>query len=615
MKINNHFTYQKADGEGAKAAPKRSEVDPKICWDLSLIYKNLAEWEKDFTKVKDSLPKLQAYQGKLAESAEQLASFLKESENCSLKMAQVYVYSSMLSDQDKSNSENASLVARAGSLYAQFAAALSFYEPELIAAGKERMEELIAQNEDLKLYKHKLEQMLRTAEHILSAREEEILATASEVLSSGSKVFSVLNNADLKFPDVKDSKGELHPLNHATFGTYLREADRELRKNSFEAMYKVYEQFRNTLAMTLSQQMKNDNLQAELRGFDSARAAALFANAIDESVPDNLIKIVNENIGLLHRFVTLKKKLAKLDELHCYDLYLPAYEDSGKRYSIEEAAEIILEATKPLGDDYQKIIKRAFDEKWIDFPVNQGKRSGAYSSGSYTTRPYILMSWQGTMDNLFTLAHELGHSAHSFLTRREQPAVYGSYPIFLAEIASTTNENLLTQYLLGKADTEEEKNSLRFNWLDGFKGTVFRQTQFAEFEHFVHLKDQEGVALSADFLSDHYAELNKRYYGPDLFNDPLIRYEWARIPHFYYNYYVYQYATGFAAAISFSELITNGGAAEREAYLGFLSAGCSDYPLEILAKAGVDMRETKPLEIAMQRFEAELSQFEKSLDA
>ncbi len=593
---------------------QRSEVDPALCWDLSQIFTDQAAWEEAFQELKASYPRLAEYAGKLGDSAATLKSYLEFSEKIGRELSQLYVYASHLSDQDKGNSENAALLARISALATEISAAEAYAQPELIALGREKIDGFVQELPELELYVHDFDKLFRRADHVLPAREEEILAAASELLEAGSKVFSVLNNADLKFPDVQDGKGEWKPLNHSTFGLYLQSQDRVLRENTFQTYYAVYEQFQNTLAMTLSRQIKRDNLLAKLRAFPSARAAAVFNNAIDEAVPQGLIDLVNRHLSLLHRFVALKKRLTGLSELHCYDLYLP-YGESERRYTIDEAKEILFTALAPLGEGYVEILRTAFRERWIDFAVNQGKRSGAYSGGCYDSFPYILISWQGTRENLYTLAHELGHSCHSYLTRKTQPAVYGHYSIFLAEIASTTNENLLTQYLLAHESDPEEVKSIRFNWLERFKSTIFRQTQFAEFEHAIHLADQAGTALTSDYLNREYAELNQRYYGDELHADPEIRLEWSRIPHFYYNYYVYQYATGFAAAVSFAEMIAEEGESARDRYLSYLKAGCSDYPLPILKTAGIDMLKPEALERAMERFERELTAFEKMLDA
>lgn len=599
-----------AAAEGLK---NREDIDPAITWDLDPIFPNVEAWEESFEKVKAGLPELTAAKGKLAESGTTLYEHFQTTERLTRELSKLYVFASMRSDQDKSNSDYATLLDRAGQLAAQMSAALAWERPEIVAMGQDKVEELIKEEPKLEIYRHDFHELFRGQEHLLSTEEEALLAAAGEVLGTPSSVFSVFNNADLEFPDVEDENGDLQPLNHASYSRFLESRDRVLRKNTFREYYKVYHQFRNTLAMTLSRQMKKDNFVAKIRGFKTAREAALFYNEIDEKVHDQLLDVINDNLDLMHRYVRLKKDLLELDELHCYDLYVPTFVAEAKTYSIDEAKEIIMNALKPLGEEYQEILRKAFDERWIDFAVNKGKRSGAYSGGCYDSAPYILISWQGSLNNLFTLAHELGHSCHSYLTRDNQPYIYGNYSIFLAEIASTTNENLLTQYLLEHETDETILNHLRMNWVDGFKSTIFRQSQFAEFEHKIHLAEQEGTALSADYLCNLYAEINKKYYGDALDQDDEIALEWARIPHFYYNYYVYQYATGFAAAVTFSDSILKGGEKERDAYLAYLSAGSSNYPLEVLEEAGLDMREAAPIERAMKKFDEELTKLEEAV--
>lgn len=606
----NFWNDKPAAAQGMK---NRADVDPAITWDLDPVFPSDEAWAETFDKVKEAMPELSAAKGKLAESGQVFYEHLQTAEKISRDLARLYVYASMRSDQDKSNSDYTTLLDRAGQLAAQMSAALAWQRPEIAAMGQDKVEDLIKEEPKLELYRHEFDELFRGQKHLLSSEEEALLASAGEVLDTPSSVFSVFNNADLEFPDVADENGDMHPLNHASYSRFLESRDRVLRQNTFQEYYKVYHQFRNTLAMTLSRQMKRDNFIANVRGFKSAREAALFYNAIDEKVHDQLLDVINNNLGLMHRYVQLKKDLLDLDELHCYDLYVPTFVAESKTYTIEEAKEIILNALKPLGEEYQKILHKAFDERWIDFAVNKGKRTGAYSGGCYDSAPYVLISWQGTLNNLFTLAHELGHSCHSYLTRENQPYVYGNYSIFLAEIASTTNENLLTQYLLQHETDETILNHLRMNWIDGFKSTIFRQSQFAEFEHKIHLAEQQGTALSADYLCNLYAEINKKYYGDALDQDDEIALEWARIPHFYYNYYVYQYATGFAAAVTFADSIMNGGEAERDRYLAYLSAGSSDYPLEVLEKAGLNMREAAPIERAMKKFDEELTRLEAAV--
>lgn len=414
--------------------------------------------------------------------------------------------------------------------------------------------------------------------------QEALLAGASEIFGASSNTFSILNNADLEFPTVQNAEGETIQLSHGVYGQLMESVDPSVREAAFKGLYKVYKQFRNTLASTLGAHVKTHNYKAKIRNYDSARAASLASNHIPESVHETLVAVVNKHLPLLHRYVKLRKKLLNVEELHMYDLYAPLLGEAPIRYSYEEAKEKAIEALKPLGEDYLSIVKEAFSSRWIDVIENQGKRSGAYSSGAYDTAPYILMNWHDSLDQLFTLVHEMGHSVHSYYTRNNQPYVYGDYSIFLAEIASTTNENILTEYLL-QTETDPKVRAYVLNhYLDGFKGTIFRQTQFAEFEHFIHTEDAKGTPLTSEYLSEYYGELNAKYYGPEVVRDEEISYEWARIPHFYYNYYVYQYATGFSAASALSKHILAGEEGALEKYLNYLKAGSSDFPIEVMKK-------------------------------
>ncbi|NLB09040.1 MAG: oligoendopeptidase F, partial [Clostridiales bacterium] len=438
-------------------------------------------------------------------------------------------------------------------------------------------------------------------------------AKAGEIFNNPSMSFTVLNDSDFRFPMIINEAGEEVELTHGRYGKFLESRDRRVRREAFQNLYQVYDQFQNTSASLLSGNINVHNFVAEVRNFPSARAAALFENAISEDVYDNLVTTVNRNLPLLHRYIALRKQALGLEELHSYDLYVSLIEGIDVKYGFEEAQEIIVAALSPLGPEYVEIVRRAFRERWIDRADNKGKRSGAYSSGAHGTNPYILLNWQGTLDNLFTLAHELGHSVHSWYSRNTQPFIYSSYSIFLAEIASTMNENLLTDYLLSQTDDDKLRQTVINNYLDGFKGTVFRQTQFAEFEHLIYTAAAAGTPLTSAFLTEQYGEMNKRYYGEDLTFDPEIGLEWSRIPHFYLNYYVYQYATGFSAATSFAHMVKTEGQPAVDRYLQFLKAGSSDYPLSVLKKAGLDMSEVKPIEDAFAVFTSYLEQMEQLL--
>jgi oligoendopeptidase F len=593
-----------------KQLPNRSDLTEKETWDLTPIFESDAAFDTAFEALTKKLEEAPSYQGTLKDGAD---SFLKAIDyllSVYREVEKIYVYSHLKNDQDTSNTTYQGLYARASSLAAQSGAALAWFQPEVLTLSDEEIDGYFAENKDLEVYRYFVKQMTDERAHVLSAKEEELLANASEVLSASSDTFSVLNNADLKFPIVKDENGHDVELSHGLYGQLMESTNREVREAAFKGMYSVYEQFRNTFASTLTANVKKHNFNAKVRNFSSAREAALSANHIPESVYDTLLDVVDKNLPLLHRYVALRKKLLNVDTLHMYDMYTPVLGDAPIKHSYEEAKEISLKGLAPLGEEYIEIVKEAYADRWIDVVENKGKRSGAYSSGSYDTKPYILLNWHDSLNHLYTLVHEMGHSVHSYYTRKTQPYVYGDYSIFLAEIASTTNENLLTEYLL-KTETDPKVRAFVLNhYLDGFKGTIFRQTQFAEFEHFIHTEDAKGTPLTSEFLSEYYAGLNAKYYGPSVEKDPEIAYEWSRIPHFYYNYYVFQYSTGFSAAAALADKILKGEENALENYLGFLKAGSSDYPIEVMKKAGVDMTQAAYIEDAMKVFEERLNELE-----
>jgi oligoendopeptidase F len=516
-------------------------------------------------------------------------------------------------DQDTTNSFYQGLNDRATNLYTQVASALSFVVPEILTMKEEEIAKFLQEKEELSLYKHSLDEINRQRPHVLSAKEEALLAEASEVLSASSNTFGMLNNADLTFPSVKDENGEEVEITHGRYIRFLESENQEVRKNAFKAVYETYGNYKNTFASTLGGTVKKDNFQAKVRNYDSARQSALSNNNIPETVYDNLVNTVNKNLHLLHRYVELRKKVLGVEELHMYDLYTPLIKDVKMAVTYDEAKEYILKGLTPLGEEYSEILKEGFENRWVDVQENKGKRSGAYSSGTYGTNPYILMNWQDNVNNLFTLAHEFGHSVHSYYTRKTQPYPYGNYSIFVAEVASTCNEALLNDYLLKTIDDDKKRLYLLNHFLEGFRGTVFRQTMFAEFEHKIHELAQNGEALTSDLLTETYYELNKKYFGDSIHIDEEIGLEWARIPHFYYNYYVYQYATGYSAATALSKQILEEGQPAVDRYLEFLKAGSSDYPIEVLKKAGVDMTQSTPIEEACKVFEEKLKEMEELL--
>lgn len=591
---------------------KRSEVPVQDTWDTSQIFKTEDDFHATFKEIESKIPQLASYRGKLSSNKETLKEALELRNDVFLKFYHLSVYAHLESDVDTANSHYQGLSSKVSDLGSKVMASMAYFNPEIMEADETVLKEYLA-DESLKEYDFEFELLFRNRPHVLSADQENILAKASPVMGASSKTFSVLNNADLKFPTIKNEEGQEVQLSHGRYSTFMESKNRQVRHDAFKAMYKTYGDLQNTFASTLSHTVKAHTFSADVRHFDSARHQALFNNTIPESVYDALVEAVNDRLPLLHRYVNLRKNALKLDEVRMYDMYVSMVEDVDLKFTWEEAKEITLDALKVLGDDYVRILNHAFNDRWIDIHENQGKRSGAYSSGTYGTNPYILLNWQGSLNDVYTLVHELGHSVHSYYTRNNQPFIYGDYSIFLAEVASTTNEHLLTNYLLNKYEDPKVKAYIINYFLDGVKGTVFRQTQFAEFEHLIHVKDQEGTALTSEFLNEQYFNLNKKYYGDEVQYDDEIKLEWARIPHFYYNYYVYQYATGFSAATAFSKYILEGKEGAVEKYINYLKAGSSDYPINVLKEAGVDMSTNQITIDALKVFEQRLEELENIL--
>lgn len=597
-----------------KKLPGRNEVATEDTWRLEDIFANDEAWEKEFNEVKEQLPGVQEFQGKLGENADQLYNALQLQDKLLERLGRLYTYAHMRYDQDTTNSFYQGLDDRIKNLYSQAGSALAYIVPEILAVDEDKIKGFLQEKEELKLYEHALEEINLQRPHVLSAEQEALLAEASEVMSSSSNTFGMLNNADLEFPSIKDENGEEVEITHGRYIRFLESEDRRVREDAFKAVYKTYGSFKNTFASTLSGNIKKDNFNARVRKYDSARHAALAANNIPESVYENLVNTVNDNLHLLHRYVKLRRKVLGVEKLHMYDLYTPLVKNVKMEIPYAEAKDYVLKGLEPLGGEYNNVLKQGFENRWVDVYENKGKRSGAYSSGAYGTNPYILMNWQDNVNNLFTLAHEFGHSVHSYYTRKTQPYPYGSYSIFVAEVASTCNEALLNDYMLKTIDDEQKRLYLLNHYLEGFRGTVFRQTMFAEFEHMIHQKAQNNEALTADSLTKDYYELNKKYFGEeDIEIDEEIGLEWSRIPHFYYNYYVYQYATGFSAATALSKQILEEGQPAVERYIEFLKSGSSDYPIEVLKKAGVDMTSSTPIEEALKVFEVKLKEMEALL--
>ncbi|MDT2829934.1 oligoendopeptidase F [Vagococcus carniphilus] len=597
-----------------KQLPNRSDLSVEATWDLTPIFKDDAAFDEAYETLSKKLEQASQYQGTLHANATAFFEAIDYLLAVYREVEKIYVYSHLKNDQDTSDTTYQALYARASTLAAQSGAALAWFQPEVLTLSDETIQAYFEEKPEYEIYRFFVKEIMDERAHVLSSKEEELLANASEVLSASSDTFSVLNNADLKFPIIEDEEGNKVELSSGLYGQMMESTNREVRQAAFVGLYSVYEQFRNTFASTLSANVKKHNFTAKVRNYSSAREAALSSNHVPESVYDTLLEVVDKNLPLLHRYVALRKKLLNVDTLHMYDMYTPILGEAPIKHSYEEAKEISLKGLAPLGEEYLEIVKEAYSDRWIDVIENKGKRSGAYSSGSYDTKPYILLNWHDSLNHLYTLVHEMGHSVHSYYTRKTQPYVYGDYSIFLAEIASTTNENLLTEYLL-KTETDPKVRAFVLNhYLDGVKGTIFRQTQFAEFEHFIHTEDAKGTPLTSEFLSEYYSDLNAKYYGDAVEKDSEIAYEWSRIPHFYYNYYVFQYATGFSAASALADKILKEEPNALENYLGFLKAGSSDYPIEVMKKAGVDMTQAEYIEDAMKVFEERLNELEQLVE-
>ena len=590
-------------------AKQRNEIEEKYTWDLSTIFPTDEVFEAELAQVSEEVKKAAGLAGHLLDSADSLLTTTEVQLDLMRRIEKLYSYAHMKNDQDTRVAKYQEYQAKGMTLYSDFGQSFAFYEPEFMAITEEQYQAFLAEQPALQLYQHYFDKLLKKKAHILTQREEELLAGAGEIFGAAGETFAILDNADIVFPMVHDEDGNEVQLSHGNYITLVESKNREVRKEAYEALYSIYEQYQHTYAKTLQTNVKVHNYNAKVRKFSSAREASLSADFIPESVYDSLVSAVNKHLPLLQRYIALRAKILGISDLKMYDMYTSLSETDYK-FTYEEALAKSEEVLAILGEDYLSRVKTAFSERWIDVHENQGKRSGAYSGGSYDTNAFMLLNWQDTLDNLFTLVHETGHSMHSSYTRETQPYVYGDYSIFLAEIASTTNENILTEKLLEEVEDDATRFAILNHFLDGFRGTVFRQTQFAEFEHAIHKADQEGQVLTSEFLNELYADLNEKYYGLKKEDNPQIQYEWARIPHFYYDYYVFQYSTGFSAASALAEKIVHGSQEDKDKYLDYLKAGNSDYPLNVIKKAGVDMEKEDYLNAAFAVFERRLDEFE-----
>ena len=588
---------------------KREEIPVEHTWATEDLYVSDEKWEEDLLKMIEEGKALASYAGKL-NNAEDLYNFLYADEMADLRVGRLAGYCMRKSDQDTRDAHYQGMVGKFRGIMVKIGAECSFATPELMAISDEDMDRFYAEKPELERYRRYLTNMRRRKAHTLSPAEEKLLAAAGEVAGAPTNIYSMFANADIKFEDAVDALGNKHVVRQGTFVGLEESDDRVLRQSAYESLYGSFKQYKNTAAGLLNAQNKQLKFFAEAKKYNTAFEAALDRTNVPTDVYLNLIEAVHQNLDKMHRYVRLRKKLLGLDELHFYDVYVPLLSDVDQYIPIEEAKQTVYEACAPLGEEYRKVLKHAFENRWIDVFTNEGKRGGAYSAGA-KVHPFVLLNYIGTLDNQFTLAHEMGHAMHSYLSNKHQNPADADYVIFVAEVASTFNEALLMEHLLAKTTDKKERAYLINHYLDQFKGTIYRQTMFAEFELNIGRMVAEGKSLTADVLSAEYKRLNEMYYGPDMVVDDNIAVEWARIPHFYYNYYVFQYATGYSAAIALSRKVLDGGEKELNDYLGFLSGGCSKTPIELLRGAGVDMESPAPVNQALELFGRLLDEMEE----
>ena len=592
---------------------KRSEADSKYTWKLEDMVAEDSQLEQMFKEASGEISEYASYKGRLAGSADTLYACLLFDDKLSQKIERLYVYARMRSDEDTTVQRYQDMFSRAQTLSYRAAENSSFLVPEILSMDRELLEQYMAADNGIGHFKRALEIILARRDHTLSGEMEELLAQSYDATQGASQIFTMFNNADVKFPVITGESGEGIQITHGNYISLMENQDRRIRKDAFEGLYSVYEQFSNTLAAAFSSNVKQAVFYAKAKKYASSREYYLADNEVPELVYDNLVKAVRENIVKLHEYTRVRKDVLGVDELHMYDLYVPMVAAADRRYTYEEAKSIVLEGLAPLGEEYLSLLKQGFDSRWIDVYENEGKRSGAYSWGTYGSHPYVLLNFHGTLNDVFTLAHEMGHSIHTWYSDRNQPFTYAGYKIFVAEVASTCNETLLIRHLLKKAGSREEKAYLLNHFLESFRGTLFRQTMFAEFEDMAHKKAARGESLTAESLCSIYRQLNADYFGPAMTVDRQIDYEWERIPHFYTPFYVYQYATGFSAAVAISSRIMSGEPGALEGYKKFLSGGCSMKPIDLLKLCGVDMSTTRPVDEALGFFGELIEEFKKCI--
>ena len=591
---------------------ERSEIQQQYKWDLTSLFESDEKWEEKLASLKGQQQVALSYQGKL-DNAQTIYQYLKWDYSITSDLSDLFCYASLRHSEDTRDSSATSMYSRIYSLYVEISSASAFARPEILSLDDDKLKAII-EDDQLKDYKFMLEDLYREKKHTLSAKEEIVISSFGESFAAASEISESLRDSDLTFDDIVDNEGKKYPLSESSYIHYQMSDDRTLRKSAFESYYKTYKQHIHTFASAYRAQVKTAVTEARLRGYGSSREMSLSKNNIPLSVYDNLIESVHRHLNLMYRYLAIRKKLLSVDELHYYDVYAPLSKGSNKQYTYKQAQQMVLEAVSPLGQEYQKKVQQAFDEKWVDVYPNVGKSNGAYSSGTYHSNPYIMMNFNGSLDSVSTLAHEMGHSLHTYLTNSHQPVQYSDYSLFVAEVASTVNENLLIDQLLQNCNDPRERLALLNEYLEGFKGTVYRQTMFAEFEMKAHQMAQQGQSLDCDSLSEVYENLIKLYFGDELVIDPKVKYEWARIPHFFNPFYVYVYATGYTSAVAIKEGILKQGQSAVDRYLQFLSMGSSDYPLNELKHAGVDLTSSESIDRAFEKLEEILDDAEKTIE-
>ncbi|MCI8282651.1 MAG: oligoendopeptidase F [Lachnospiraceae bacterium] len=594
----------------AKELPNRSEVRKEDTWAIEDMYGSLSAWEGDIRRAQDLAEQARSKEHTMTDCAKELYEVLELYQECYKLLYLAANYANRAADVDTRNMENQANQQRVTGVLVEVASSLAFLEPKILEIPKETLEQWMKEEPGLSEYRIWFQELRRREAHTLSPEMEELLASAGEMQQTPGQIFSMFNNADVEFPEITDEAGEQVRITSGRYISMQCSSDRRVRKESFQGLYHTYRKFENTLAAAYSGQVKQLIFEAKARHYDSTLEAAVDANNVSPKVYENLVETINENMDKMHRYITLRKKCLGVEELHMYDVYVPMIKEVDRRISFEEAKETVLEALRPLGEGYVNLIREGFTHRWIDVYENQGKRSGAYAAGAYGAHPFVLLNYDEKLDDMFTLAHEMGHALHFYFSNENQPFLYSQYKIFVAEVASTCNEVLLMEYLLAKTQDKKERAYLINHFLESFRTTVYRQTMFAEYEKVTNEMAEAGKSLTAEVLKQTYYDLNCKYYGLDMVSDEEIAWEWCRIPHFYYNFYVYQYATGFSAAVAIARRILQEGEPAVKDYLRFLSGGCSDSPVELLKIAGVDMSAKEPIQAALNVFGELLDEME-----